>query len=156
MRGKAGGAQQPKPGDGITPAYAGKRLIHHDRRKTNWDHPRVCGEKDCQGEERRRRTGSPPRMRGKDSAQPGRGAGPGITPAYAGKRHPGYLAGLFTSGSPPRMRGKVFICRHTPPSIGITPAYAGKSSLSRAAVLARRDHPRVCGEKHPLSRSRAA
>ena len=30
----------------------------------------------------------------------------------------------------------------------ITPAYAGKSSRSQNSRLERRDHPRLCGEKH--------
>ena len=34
--------------------------------------------------------------------------------------------------------------------IGITPAYAGKSKESHFVRYARRDHPRVCGEKEKL------
>ena len=33
--------------------------------------------------------------------------------------------------------------------VWVTPAYAGKSTASRQPACARRDHPRVCGEKTP-------
>ena len=71
---------------GITPAYAGKRLISSISAPPQWDHPRLCGEKAvdrdvCAGSE-----GSPPPMRGK-GVQIVRGfCVSGITPAYAGKR----------------------------------------------------------------------
>ena len=134
---------------GITPAYAGKscRWCHH--RRTAWDHPRVCGEKDLQMFAQASAQGSPPRMRGKvhqlrEAAQFG-----GITPAYAGKRwtrlpsraamrdHPRVCGektaeqfkAEYPQGSPPRMRGKAQSygsgsCPHR-----ITPAYAGKSEV---------------------------
>ena len=31
---------------GITPAYAGKRLLQSSDGIREWDHPRMCGEKD--------------------------------------------------------------------------------------------------------------
>ena len=45
MRGKAVGTCAWYLLDGITPAYAGKRLNFGGFLKTIWDHPRVCGEK---------------------------------------------------------------------------------------------------------------
>ena len=53
----------------------------------------------------------------------------------------------FNQGSPPRMRGKglkliLFVFR-----AGITPAYAGKSLPAFLKKWAKKDHPRVCGEK---------
>ena len=53
----------------------------------------------------------------------------------------------FIQGSPPRMRGKglkliLFVFR-----AGITPAYAGKSLPAFLKKWAKKDHPRVCGEK---------
>ena len=59
---------------------------------------------------------------------------------------------LFTiTGSPPRVRGKVrssaVYC--TPPRI--TPACAGKRTTGWNFRIRKRDHPRVCGEKHSLS-----
>ena len=45
------------------------------------------------------------------------------------------------------MRGKERPSLPTVISTGITPAHAGKSSVPRAAVGFKRDHPRPCGEK---------
>ena len=134
---------------GITPAYAGKscRWCHH--RRTAWDHPRVCGEKRRRALSRYLAAGSPPRMRGKGSADVRTGQRTGITPAYAGKSPPAERSGPIrwdhprvcgekmdaatiqsgNAGSPPRMRGKAQSygsgsCPHR-----ITPAYAGKSEV---------------------------
>ena len=54
-----------------------------------------------------------------------------------------YLAGL---GSPPRVRGKhhLMFLKHT--IIGITPACAGKTLNLNVKIIAKKDHPRVCGE----------
>ena len=131
----------------ITPAYAGKRYPVLPACFRVGDHPRVCGEKWYSLYGTMRKTGSPPRMRGK--ANPGENERKqyGITPAYAGKRffvdevlpgdtdHPRVCGeklrfapryAIFP-GSPPRMRGKVYSIR------------CGVSCIE--------DHPRVCGEK---------
>ena len=50
---------------GITPAYAGKRLIMQRSGSIPRDHPRVCGEKARRTATRKHKAGSPPRMRGK-------------------------------------------------------------------------------------------
>ena len=65
MRGKANQCRRHPPGEGITPAYAGKRKTSTKREWLLWDHPRVCGEKPHWRQVRGRTTGSPPRMRGK-------------------------------------------------------------------------------------------
>ena len=111
--------------------------------------------------------GSPPRMRGKAEEIAGKIPGAGITPAYAGKsapvwsRCPGawdhprvcgekenrWGTRVFGVGSPPRMRGKAMAnCSRCWPR-RITPAYAGKSYGELLSMLAKEDHPRVCGEK---------
>ena len=91
----------------------------------------------------------------------------GITPAYAGKSlltgrlmritrdHPRlcgekifpflYIIGI--SGSPPPMRGKVESGYLNDDETGITPAYAGKRYSKFKTLGAKRDHPRLCGEK---------
>ena len=48
------------------------------------------------------------------------------------------------------MRGKASTLIHREVTVGITPAYAGKSSLSAFFTAVSWDHPRLCGEKHPL------
>ena len=45
------------------------------------------------------------------------------------------------------MRGKEFDDETGEFQKGITPAYAGKSTDKAIKYLAKRDHPRVCGEK---------
>ena len=70
----------------ITPAYAGKSFGGFAVRRFQQDHPRVCGEKQNMLMQMGYNTGSPPRMRGKDSRFHFNPCRPGITPAYAGKR----------------------------------------------------------------------
>ena len=85
VRGKVCGIHSPAPVCGITPAYAGKRRCADLTAAAPRDHPRVCGEKYSRPEFGSGFTGSPLRMRGKDSAAPDLGLCHGITPAYAGK-----------------------------------------------------------------------
>ena len=114
-----------------------------------------------------RRTGSPPRMRGKALLHCTVQTWRGITPAYAGKSgtgsgpapgpkdHPRVcgekcLPPILRArhiGSPPRMRGKVPCRSAAGRAGGITPAYAGKSLSKLRRRAGTRDHPRVCGEK---------
>ena len=167
MRGKVQPCESVRGGSGITPAYAGKRTASARCRFAGWDHPRVCGEKGILLLFTRARLGSPPRMRGKDTSESAWGGDTGITPAYAGKRpflppaaettrdHPRVCGEKAVTdfptppfkGSPPRMRGKVRGDLIDRLFLGITPAYAGKSVSAISSMAARRDYPRVCGEK---------
>ena len=149
VRGKAFRDRQVNGFDGITPAYAGKRLLHTSGDIRGWDHPRVCGEKMVSMIPHRRSRGSPPRVRGKAHLQVETQLKVRITPACAGKRSNSKLPSLHAKdhprvcgeksmntsktvrelGSPPRVRGKVsargsFLIRS-----GITPACAGKSRV---------------------------
>ena len=65
MRGKAPGTPGTILCDGITPAYAGKRLPSLLFLALHRDHPRVCGEKAATFRAVWVPRGSPPRMRGK-------------------------------------------------------------------------------------------
>ena len=49
------------------------------------------------------------------------------------------------------MRGKGYTVDTVPCNPGITPAYAGKSGMANAVETAKKDHPRLCGEKAALS-----
>ena len=71
---------------GITPAHAGKRLVHGLQITGGQDHPRACGEKWLFGLWSTDIIGSPPRMRGKVIDQKNNTCIPRITPAHAGKR----------------------------------------------------------------------
>ena len=167
MRGKATTSSLPFPISGITPAYAGKSRTLLRCVLLRWDHPRVCGEKTAREFITYLIQGSPPRMRGKVIDLCEEKGIDGITPAYAGKRdslprdstppgdHPRVCGEKkaeltpdeLSRGSPPRMRGKVHVSPGQVGGVGITPACAGKRTKHTAARWARRDHPRVCGEK---------
>ena len=86
VRGKAFRDRQVNGFDGITPAYAGKRLLHTSGDIRGWDHPRVCGEKSVCCPLVWIIWGLPPRMRGKGQTACEVVVELGITPAYAGKR----------------------------------------------------------------------
>ena len=151
----------------ITPAYAGKSTFQEVSELYDWDHPRMCGEKEARQWPKKQVWGSPPHVRGKVGMSESSDELVRITPAYAGKSgwaspaacmatdHPRicgekitlHIRANVSLGSPPRMRGKA---KCAPLQCGfywITPAYAGKSLTSRRQSLTSRDHPRVCGEK---------
>ena len=69
----------------ITPACAGKTSFVFLFRKSFRDHPRVCGENYALLPHWKRRTGSPPRVRGKHFHNLKFDASHRITPACAGK-----------------------------------------------------------------------
>ena len=85
MRGKVAAISAYNAAPGITPAYAGKSYEKRLFLSGSWDHPRVCGEKKRKGNSPHARTGSPPRMRGKDLSGLKTKSTLRITPAYAGK-----------------------------------------------------------------------
>ena len=130
MRGKAGGGRERHPAEGITPAYAGKRINGRVNQQDERDHPRVCGEKGSSTFWSRNHSGSPPRMRGKVLVHLCGKLFPGITPACAGKRPLSLVWMTCETGSPPRVRGKAMQGQAPAGRAGITPAYAGKSCSS--------------------------
>ena len=152
---------------GITPACAGKSHWRLWRTGSDWDHPRMCGEKCPMCQWRRSLKGSPPHVRGKDGPRVYYIPNSGITPAYAGKStvqrgcsrhirdHPRVCGEKYYvtvgkadhEGSPPRMRGKAKTSQKGLWGPRITPAYAGKSGPCPDRVPPAGDHPRVCGEK---------
>ena len=126
VRGKGDFPLDGAQGQGITPAYAGKRVAGGFRPGTTQDHPRVCGEKMVSMIPHRRSRGLPPRVRGKVLGTLAAAHDAGITPACAGKRHliririvrhrdhprvcgekiSSRTSHILTIGSPPRVRGK--------------------------------------------------
>ena len=131
------------------------------------DHPRVCGEKIRSIVDNTAMWGSPPRVRGKDTAAGSPSSAAGITPACAGKSwrarkgrpsardHPRVCGEKLAlpwrcstgAGSPPRVRGKAHKVVIIVAENRITPACAGKSWRILHPRTDTRDHPRVCGEK---------
>ena len=146
MRGKEFANIGEQAVKGITPACAGKRMAFAGPFHNTQDHPRVCGEKMAEGKAEIARTGSPPRVRGKEGLVSGSYMQMGITPACAGKSeaerqsqfnnrdHPRVcgekrrdrLDYYFPQGSPPRVRGKAKQKDKASLTTGITPACAGK------------------------------
>ena len=127
----------------------------------------MCGEKLVTEFITRYMMGSPLRVRGKVGPVIQLRAGPGITPAYAGKSrrcrpatlirrdHPCVCGEKILTrasrrgkkGSPPRVRGKAVHHKHRHSPGRITPACAGKRCRSPAFRSMPWDHPRMCGEK---------
>ena len=155
----------------ITPACAGNRQFSGTVFRSVTDHPRVCGEQRTRLPAASREAGSPPRVRGTAAHRPLPQAQGGITPACAGNRH-GFHPAQCTSwdhprvcgeqvalhnhqvklkGSPPRVRGTVLNGDGYATVKRITPACAGNSPRQLDIAGWRRDHPRVCGEQHPVS-----
>ena len=85
MRGKGKLALIHADPDGITPAYAGKRLWQVIAGTACEDHPRLCGEKRPISGITSSKRGSPPPMRGKGQRTLFVNFSIRITPAYAGK-----------------------------------------------------------------------
>ena len=130
------------------------------------DHPRVCGECNCDDRILYVHGGSSPRMRGMLACDTGDGACPRIIPAYAGNAsarcrwlhsradHPRVCGECWKGdqvifkgrGSSPRMRGMPFPVVNVMGTTRIIPAYAGNASMRRCACGSTADHPRVCGE----------
>ena len=147
MRGKPSKSISHGLSFGITPADAGKTICLSASRRWSGDHPRGCGENSLNSSSCRRRSGSPPRMRGKLNSYPFRYLRLGITPADAGKtlndagmdgRRQDHPRGCGENeridamlkpcpGSPPRMRGKHRYEACGEEFYGITPADAGKT-----------------------------
>ena len=166
MRGKPEASERSIAALGITPAGAGKTTSVTVLRSVLKDHPRRCGENRNVIEFENRLPGSPPQVRGKHKQRQFFSARQRITPAGAGKTntvavtrtvkrdHPrrcgeNYVAPcLFCKlkGSPPQVRGKRYTSGGGTQPARITPAGAGKTGTKKSPTLARKDHPRRCGE----------
>ena len=147
MRGKVGWLTTAAGKFGITPAYAGKRMLQFRQGCRRWDHPRLCGEKVLHILSRNRQSGSPPPMRGKAAEPPVYGMYDRITPAYAGKRHYHVLL-LVDDEDHPRLCGEKHGESYAMPCpMGSPPPMRGKGGNGCQDSGAVQDHPRLCGEK---------
>ena len=146
VRGKGTLRELKRFSSGITPACAGKSLWCAQGQAQERDHPRVCEEKNFLLLMTSRRSGSPPRVRGKVDALSDIIQDYGITPACAGKSHweslrrsppedhprvcgekdKSRVKVIPSQGSPPRVRGKENHAGLWAKSNWITPACAGK------------------------------
>ena len=133
----------------------------------------MCGEHRSESREGQRKQGSSPHVRGAPIACRIRSARVGIIPACAGSTC--MMPSRMRIGRDhPRMCGEHFIEQTDAPRIvgssphvrgarardgvgelipGIIPACAGSTRSRRAARAWKRDHPRMCGEHHPIVRA---
>ena len=100
MRGKHSRCAIPFGQARITPAHAGKTLRAKGKVATLADHPRACGENLALDRQRKRRYGSPPRMRGKPTHKHTPDKPRRITPAHAGKTSNGKACGQEKADHP--------------------------------------------------------
>ena len=153
---------------GIIPACAGNTDHACAPVRDSRDHPRVCGEHSSIVKFCLAKPGSSPRVRGTHDHGDAFERFGGIIPACAGNTssstaksgktgdHPRVCGehaikaamNESSSGSSPRVRGTLYGRRVRRRPGGIIPACAGNTSAQLCADIARRDHPRVCGE-HP-------
>ena len=110
MRGKDFYSTVQEVRTGITPAYAGKRIIMPDENGELQDHPRLCGEKSKYSSSNSLSGGSPPPMRGKAVETGFVNHDCGITPAYAGKSGLSICWQLF-QWDHPRLCGEKLACK---------------------------------------------
>ena len=166
VRGKRPPAHTPREPGGLTPACAGKTATTARVTPSRAAHPRVCGENRPAWPGAPTRTGSPPRVRGKQVTGNKSPETMRLTPACAGKTsgdnemtrriaaHPRVCGENeptdwpvdSTSGSPPRVRGKRDSAQRRGGPRGLTPACAGKTARGSRARSGGAAHPRVCGE----------
>ena len=108
VRGKVFGEILPEAVKRITPACAGKSYDYTDNNGVKQDHPRVCGEKRYFQHPAPMTSGSPPRVRGKESCKAWQNQRGRITPACAGKSEPLFFL-IFRQQDHPRVCGeKIF------------------------------------------------
>ena len=166
LRGTLLGHGEACEGRGIIPALAGNTAPSCIAARSNWDHPRACGEHRLNVAGAAVAMGSSPRLRGTRDGGRVEEHGCGIIPALAGntsrrtlsriarwdhpracgEHAPGMASANWFQGSSPRLRGTrpegVRPRRHG----GIIPALAGNTSAHYSHVAPPRDHPRACGE----------
>ena len=147
VRGKGGDLSGRVSPDRITPACAGKRVLHVLLRLFRGDHPRMCGEKAAFQRLHLAMLGSPPHVRGKDLQRPRQHRGTGITPACAGKSFC-FRSSSVRTWDHPRMCGeKGSRYREQIYSLGSPPHVRGKVTFVIECPQLPKDHPRMCGEK---------
>ena len=148
VRGKPVGALLVALGIRITPAGAGKTVLHYIQWEVKQDHPRRCGENFYETVERTLDEGSPPQVRGKQGSSKNFSEMCRITPAGAGKTSCNSSIITGKLGSPPQVRGKLRGHLATVKQNGITPAGAGKTGYAHPDITKPVDHPRRCGENY--------
>ena len=151
---------------GIIPAHAGNTRHGRGYCRLWGDHPRACGEHDLMVIQALEPLGSSPRMRGTPNDVATDKVIAGIIPAHAGntirpnqsqwccRDHPRACGEHHDiparrhrlQGSSPRMRGTLPLHHAESDRIGIIPAHAGNTGRHSCRSIARRDHPRACGE----------
>ena len=110
MRGRRGFVVRGHIGLGLTPANAGTTILLAPIADDVVAHPRECGDDYIRDHQRRRRRGSPPRMRGRLPSAPIMSSSVWLTPANAGTT-PGWIQSCRMRRAHPRECGDDYICR---------------------------------------------
>ena len=149
----------------IIPAHAGQTALSSSSLVNATDHPRACGANVSSQSAMARKSGSSPRMRGKQLPIAKMLAHVRIIPAHAGQTarsspcprrssdHPRACGANAVQskgcpavdGSSPRMRGKLTANAVIRLTMRIIPAHAGQTWRADASTTACPDHPRACG-----------
>ena len=166
VRGKHRSKERRSPPAGLIPACAGKTFPQRAEARSQWAHPRVCGENERVCGIHRRAEGSSPRVRGKRRTARISAYRRGLIPACAGKTvasaricsvkgaHPRVCGEnehfirqkTVQLGSSPRVRGKPQKASPAVDTAGLIPACAGKTQDRYSLCSRQQAHPRVCGE----------
>ena len=134
-------------GEGITPAWAGKRPSWQVWKPDTKDYPRVGGEKSFTRLSIAATRGSPPRRRGKANWHCVRRPALRITPAQAGKSHV-LRFGAQVLEDHPRVGGEKWLATKRKWSVtGSPPRRRGKAGHQSNQQTRCKDHPRVGGKK---------
>ncbi|MDQ0990765.1 hypothetical protein QFZ74_001993 [Streptomyces sp. V3I7] len=146
MRGAAEQAAEGAHALGTIPARAGSRIPASRNPSFRRDHPRACGEQECQPEISGVVVGPSSRVRGAGRTCCASGSPRGTIPARAGSSRR-----VGKRGRPgrdhPRVRGAVVAEAEQAGDGGIIPARAGSRRTRGWSCRGRRDHPRPCGEQ---------
>ena len=127
MRGKAVRTRFFQLGEGITPAYAGKRVAVWTGQRQWKDHPRLCGEKSAFHFALISAVGSPPPMRGKAPIFFASSVIDKDHPRLCGEKAAVSFFFRSSPGSPPPMRGKALrLLYHRGEFLGSPPPMRGK------------------------------
>ena len=146
MRGKRLLRNSCKTPPGLIPAHAGKTASAPRTQYPTPAHPRACGENRFEPYPIFNKSGSSPRMRGKQTVALCNQKGGVAHPRACGENISFLEMSSFVAGSSPRMRGKQFFRRKSREIRWLIPAHAGKTYSRLLRPKKNRAHPRACGE----------
>ena len=146
MRGKRGFCFCNSSTKGLIPACAGKTFPQRAEARSQWAHPRVCGENHSRVDGTFTKLGSSPRVRGKPLPAWRASSVQGLIPACAGKT-PRRVARSMPIAAHPRVCGEnLFVSPYVFRSLGSSPRVRGKQETQDAAEKWTRLIPACAGK----------